>query len=136
MPDAEGHPAPEDMELGKIFAALADPLRRKVVLTLLQEDGETPRACGTFGMPVAKATRTHHFRVLREAGLIFQVDRGNGRLSSLRRAELDQRFPGLLDLLMREGAREAAKAAAAEAASKEASASAQGEMPPKATARA
>ncbi|MEP9366573.1 ArsR family transcriptional regulator [Xanthobacter sp. VNH20] len=115
MPDAEGHPAPEEMELGKIFAALADPMRRKVVLTLLQEESETPRACGTFGMPVAKATRTHHFRVLREAGLIFQVDRGNGRLSNLRRAELNQRFPGLLDLLMHEGAREAGKAAGAEA---------------------
>jgi DNA-binding transcriptional ArsR family regulator len=136
VPDAEGHPAPEDMELGKIFAALADPLRRKVVLTLLREEGETPRACGTFGMPVAKATRTHHFRVLREAGLIFQVDRGNGRVSSLRRAELDRRFPGLLDLLMHEAAREAAKAAAAEAPSGEALASAQGDMPPKATARA
>lgn len=136
MPDAEGHPAPEDMELGKIFAALADPLRRKVVLTLLQEDGETPRACGTFGMPVAKATRTHHFRVLREAGLIFQVDRGNGRLSSLRRSELDQRFPGLLDLLMHEAAREAAKTAAAEADSGDVSPSAPGEPRAKAAARA
>jgi hypothetical protein len=87
-------------------------------------------------MPVAKATRTHHFRVLREAGLIFQVDRGNGRLSCLRRSELDQRFPGLLDLLMHEAAREAAKTAAAEADSGDVSPSAPGEPSAKAAARA
>lgn len=106
MPDAEGHPAPEEMDLGKIFSALADPMRRQVVVALAREPEEAPKACTTFRLPVAKATRTHHFRVLREAGLIFQVDRGNGRFSTLRRAELDRRFPGLLDLVLREAARE------------------------------
>jgi hypothetical protein len=42
---------------------------------------------------------THHFRVLREAGLIRQVDYGNSRKVTLRREDLQKRFPGLLDLV-------------------------------------
>jgi DNA-binding transcriptional ArsR family regulator len=99
MPDRNGHPAPEEMELGAIFAALADPLRRKIVLTLAAEP-DTVRHCSSFELPVTKATRTHHFRVLREAGLIRQVDLGNARTNQLRLDELRQRFPGLVELLM------------------------------------
>ena len=50
-------------------------------------------------MPVSKSTRTHHWRTLREAGLIIQRDAGNGTFVRLRRAEFDHRFPGLLDTL-------------------------------------
>ncbi|MFH8370817.1 ArsR/SmtB family transcription factor [Streptomyces sp. NPDC018031] len=101
MPDAEGHPEPREMELRTILAALSDPLRYEVVSALLAEEPETARHCSSFGLPVSKSTRTHHFRVLREAGLVRQVDRGNSRMATLRRAELDARFPGLLDLVAR-----------------------------------
>lgn len=84
-----------------MLAALSDPLRYQVVSALLAEPPETARHCSSFGLPVSKSTRTHHFRVLREAGLIRQVDRGNSRMATLRRAELDARFPGLLDLVAR-----------------------------------
>ncbi|WP_411123185.1 ArsR/SmtB family transcription factor [Streptomyces sp. x-19] len=57
-----------------------------------------------FLLPVSKATVTHHFRTLREAGLIRQVNRGNSRTATLRRADVEQRFPGLLALLTAEGA--------------------------------
>lgn len=98
MPDSEGHPSTEEMELGEIFAALADPLRRRVVLMLAREPGE--RSCSSFDLPVTKATRTHHFRVLRESGLIRQRNCGNGRMNQLRREDLDRRFPGLIDLVL------------------------------------
>jgi DNA-binding transcriptional ArsR family regulator len=88
------------MDLGTIFAALADPLRRQVILALAADPEGHERHCSSFGLPVSKATRTHHFRVLREAGLIRQTDRGNSRMTQLRRAELDQRFPGLIALLV------------------------------------
>lgn len=52
-------------------------------------------------MPVAKSTKTHHWRVLREAGLIRQRDAGNGTFVRLRRAEFEQCFPGLLDTVTR-----------------------------------
>lgn len=99
MSDPLWHPDVAALDLGQVLAALADPQRRRVVRELAA-GGDAPRLCATFAMPVAKATRTHHFRVLREAGLIRQVDLGNGRTNTLRRAELDQRFPGLLAALL------------------------------------
>ncbi|MFF5448778.1 ArsR/SmtB family transcription factor [Streptomyces sp. NPDC012888] len=102
MPDAEGHPDRGEMELGKVLAALADPLRRSVVRELAAAPDGTARTCSSFALPVSKATVTHHFRVLREAGLVRQVDRGNSRMATLRRSDIEQRFPGLLALLAAE----------------------------------
>lgn len=110
MAEELAQPAAEEMELGAIFAALADPLRRQVVLALAAEPGAV-RLCSSFALPVAKATRTHHFRVLREAGLIRQIDHGNSRTNQLRVAELRRRFPALVELLLAE-ARAAPPAAA------------------------
>lgn len=96
------HPELSELDLGKVMAALADPIRRYVVVTLgLQELG-SEQSCTAFGLPVTKATRTHHFRVLREAGLIRMRDRGNLALTSLR-PDVDLRFPGLLELVRAEG---------------------------------
>jgi DNA-binding transcriptional ArsR family regulator len=61
---------------------------------------EDKRTCGSFDLPVTKSTCTHHFRVLREAGLIRQKLEGTTRLNSLRRDDLDFRFPGLLDSVL------------------------------------
>ncbi|MFF1905190.1 ArsR/SmtB family transcription factor [Kitasatospora sp. NPDC058218] len=102
MPDEEGHPAVEEIELGKVLSALADPLRRRVVRELAGAPDGTARTCSSFALPLSKATVTHHFRTLREAGLIRQVDRGNSRMADLRRADIDARFPGLLAILTAE----------------------------------
>ncbi|AOF93032.1 bacterial regulatory, arsR family protein (plasmid) [Sinorhizobium sp. RAC02] len=101
--DKEGHPDEDEITLGAVLSALADPLRRRVVMELAQAPTGTDRTCVSFGLPVSKATLTHHFRVLREAGLIRQVDRGNSRAATLRRDEIDRRLPGLLDLVQAEG---------------------------------
>lgn len=98
----EEHPSLEDLALGPILSALADPMRRRVVADLARAPEGAERTCSSFGLPVTKATRTHHFRVLREAGLIWQIDRGNCRMTSLRRADIEERFPGLLSLILRE----------------------------------
>lgn len=97
------HPGIDDIDLGKVLAALADPLRRAVVITLTQHDDDFEQNCTAFGLPVTKATRTHHFRVLREAGLIRMQDRGNLIMTSLRRADLETRFPGLLAAICADG---------------------------------
>ncbi|MFG2974866.1 ArsR/SmtB family transcription factor [Streptomyces sp. NPDC048331] len=102
MPDEDGHPSPEEMSLQAVLTALADPLRYAVVSELLREPVGAERTCASFALPVSKSTTTHHFRVLREAGLVRQVDRGNSRAATLRRADLDRRFPGLLDLITAE----------------------------------
>ncbi|MCK2213069.1 helix-turn-helix domain-containing protein [Actinomadura sp. ATCC 31491] len=90
------------MDLGKVLAALADDRRRRVVAELAADPEDRERACGSFDLPVKKATRTHHFRVLREAGLVTQRDHGNGSTLRLRRTDIERRFPGLLRLLVDE----------------------------------
>jgi DNA-binding transcriptional ArsR family regulator len=97
------HPAPQDIELAAVLHALSDPIRLAIVAGLAAED---KRTCGSFDLPVTKSTCTHHFRVLREAGVIRQQLEGTTRLNSLRREELDARFPGLLDSVLEAAARD------------------------------
>jgi DNA-binding transcriptional ArsR family regulator len=92
------HPATDDLELPPVLHALSDPQRLRIVRKL-SADPE-PRPCGAFDVNVSKSTCTHHFRVLREAGVIEQQQLGTARLNSLRRADLDRRFPGLLDAVL------------------------------------
>lgn len=96
-------PEPGDIELTDVLSALADPVRLGMVAALAEHDGDVP--CGTFALPVGKSTASWHFRVLREAGVLHQYDRGTRRFNQLRRADLDARFPGLLDLVLAEGRR-------------------------------
>jgi DNA-binding transcriptional ArsR family regulator len=102
------HPAVEELELGAVLHALSDPVRLQIVAKLAHSEGD--HTCGSFGLPVTKSTCTHHFKVLREAGVIRQRAQGTTRLNRLRREDLDARFPGLLDTVLR--AAEAAQAAA------------------------
>ena len=87
------HPSRADLSLPEVLYALSDPLRLRIVQTLAA--GEE-RACGTFDLPLAKATISYHFKVLREAGVIAMRRAGAQHLSSLRTVDLDARFPGLL----------------------------------------
>ena len=91
------HPARDELDLTAVMHALSDPARRKVVRTLAAE-GE--RACGTFPLGVTKATASHHFKVLREAGITMTRVDGAHRYLTLRRDDLDARFPGLLDAVL------------------------------------
>ena len=84
-----------------VLAALSDPVRLQIVRTLAAE--EEGRACGTFDLPVTKSTASHHFKVLREAGLIEQEMRGRTRHTTLRREHVEREYPGLLDLVLRAG---------------------------------
>jgi DNA-binding transcriptional ArsR family regulator len=92
------HPGAEEIELAAVLHALSDPMRLQIVGALAAGD---ERTCKSFELPVVKSTCTHHFRVLREAGVIRQRQVGTMRLNSLRREELDRRFPGLLDAVLR-----------------------------------
>lgn len=99
-PSAPEHIHPREVALATALAALADPVRLTLVRELAAaEDWERP--CGSFDVPVRKAALSHHFAVLRQAGLLEQRDRGQRRYNRLRRPEFDERFPGLLDLALR-----------------------------------
>lgn len=93
------HTDPEAVSLQAALEALADPVRRSI-LRQLAASPEWSRACGTFDLAVTKATSSHHFAVLRGAGLIEQRDEGARRLNRLRVEEFDRRFPGLLKLVL------------------------------------
>ncbi len=91
-------PEPAAMRLESVLQALGDPVRLQIVRQL--KDCPDPKACGSFGLPVGKSTASHHFKVLREAGVIRQRIDGRERLSELRSDELEQRFPGLLGSIL------------------------------------
>src|SRR5690349_6997586 len=88
-------PMPESAEisLDAVLDAFADPVRLEIVRELA---GVTECACGLLTVPVAVSTRSHHLRTLREAGITRTRVAGTQRLVSLRRDDLDGRFPGLL----------------------------------------
>jgi DNA-binding transcriptional ArsR family regulator len=98
---APEHTHPDEVPVLTALAALADPVRAQLVRELAASDDWT-RSCGTFDVPVGKAAKSHHFAVLRAAGLVEQRDEGPKRVNRLRREEFDARFPGLLALVLRE----------------------------------
>jgi DNA-binding transcriptional ArsR family regulator len=87
------HPPLDDVALAEVLHALSDPVRLEIVRRLA-DAGESP--CGALGVVVSKSTVSHHLQVLRQAGLTQTRANGTQRLVSLRRDELDERFPGLL----------------------------------------
>ncbi|MFF4605656.1 ArsR/SmtB family transcription factor [Streptomyces sp. NPDC001339] len=103
-PPASSPPADADqpetdrIRLGELLQAFSDPLRREIVRRLAT-DGEA--GCGDIELPVTRATGSYHFRILRTAGWTHTRRIGRERYISLRRADLEERFPGLVDALLR-----------------------------------
>jgi DNA-binding transcriptional ArsR family regulator len=92
------HPSTEALQLSTVLAALSDPLRLALVRRLAGEG--TGLACSCLGSPAQKTKLSYHLRILREAGVTSTRAEGTSRLVSLRREDLDARFPGLLDLVL------------------------------------
>ncbi|MEU7085130.1 ArsR/SmtB family transcription factor [Streptomyces achromogenes] len=82
-----------DAELAAVLRALGDPVRLALIRRMA-EDGES--ACSPDGLDVPRSTLSHHWRILREAGITETRRAGKARLMTLRRAVLDVRFPGTL----------------------------------------
>jgi DNA-binding transcriptional ArsR family regulator len=102
------HPARGELELSSVLHALSDPARLEIVRRLAE--GDEP-SCGTFDLGLSKATLSHHFRVLRESGVIHTRPEGRKRLLSLRNDDLEARFPGLLEAVLAAKGRRAKSAA-------------------------
>jgi DNA-binding transcriptional ArsR family regulator len=91
------HPDPDEFTLTAVLAALSDPVRVGVVRLLA--DGRE-RGWGELQAPVAKSTLSHHLRVLRDAGITRTRQEGTRCFLVLRRADLESRFPGLIDAVL------------------------------------
>jgi DNA-binding transcriptional ArsR family regulator len=88
-----------ETNLTDVLQALADPVRLAIVRGLAEET--EPQACGTFSyLGVSPSTLSHHFKVLREAGVIETEPFGHQRLNTLSRDALDAKYPGLLDSVL------------------------------------
>jgi DNA-binding transcriptional ArsR family regulator len=87
------HPSIDDVTMEEIFHALSDPVRLGIVRQLAREGDQT---CSALDGGRPKSTVSHHFRVLRDAGLVHTRVEGVVHMNALRRKELDDRFPGLM----------------------------------------
>lgn len=83
----------EELSLPDVLHALSDPVRLQIVRSLADREEQN---CSAVEASVSKSTLSHHFKVLREAGVTHTRVNGTHRLVSLRRDELEERFPGLL----------------------------------------
>ena len=97
MHDDLDHPRPEEISITDVLAALASPLRLDVVRRLSEGEELT---CGTALPGTSKSTASHHWKVLRRAGVLQQRREGRVVHMSLRRTDLDARFPGLIDAVL------------------------------------
>jgi DNA-binding transcriptional ArsR family regulator len=93
------HPEREAIELVEVLQALGDPVRLQIVRFLADCDGMV--ACHEIPIPVSKSTGSHHLKVLREAGVVRGKVDGTRKYHTLRRDDLEARFPGLLDSVLR-----------------------------------
>ncbi|WP_433332023.1 ArsR/SmtB family transcription factor [Spirillospora sp. CA-294931] len=91
------HPSTEEIELVDVLAALGHPVRLEIAQALAS--GEE-RFCGEILPDESRSSMTHHWRALRESGVIYQRRSGRKLYLTLRRGDLDVRFPGLLDLVL------------------------------------
>jgi DNA-binding transcriptional ArsR family regulator len=91
------HPRVDELDLTDVLHALSDPVRLEIV-RLLADQQERP--CSAVEAKVAKSTLSHHFKVLREAGITFTRANGTHRLVSLRIDDLEERFPGLISSVL------------------------------------
>ncbi|MET8826918.1 helix-turn-helix domain-containing protein [Streptomyces sp. NPDC004610] len=102
------HPTREEIRLEAVLHALSDPMRLRIVRELAAVQGDE-LSCSHFDLPVTKSTTTHHFRVLRESGMIQQNYRGTAKMNSLRLSDLDGLFPNLLASVLTGADRQAAR---------------------------
>ncbi len=92
------HPTVEQMCLSTVLNALGDPTRLQIIKNLANQEETT---CACCNIDLTKSALSHHFKVLRESGLIKVRILGKQRFMSIRYAELNSRFPGLLECVMK-----------------------------------
>ena len=95
-------PLRDEISLSKVLHALSDPVRMEIVLKIARA-GQV--ACGAFDIAMPKSTLSHHFKVLRESGVVATRKEGNVLINSIRYDDLEERFPGVVDAIIAAGNR-------------------------------
>jgi DNA-binding transcriptional ArsR family regulator len=97
------HAAPDlaEVDVLTVLQALSDPVRLQIVRQLAGCTGDDlGLMCGQIALPVGKSTASHHLKTLHNAGITVERAQGVCKYVQLRRAELDERFPGLLESVL------------------------------------
>lgn len=102
------HPSRDDITLAGVLAALADPMRIEILRRLMKESGCHSCSEAAPCPDMAKSTLSNHFRILREAGLVRTVKQGVENRNTVRLAEINDLFPGLLKTVMKLAEKDAA----------------------------
>ena len=84
-----------------VLQALADPVRLEIVRQLARCKGEGEMSCGSIEVPVTKSTASHHLRTLTSAGIVGEREEGRNKYIWLRRSDLEVRYPGLIEAVLR-----------------------------------
>jgi DNA-binding transcriptional ArsR family regulator len=94
-------PVAAEFELPRVLAALADR-HRLATVQYLARTGESwcSRVMQDIGLEMSKSTFSHHLRILREAGVVSKRMEGTKSFMCVRKADLDARFPGLIDSIL------------------------------------
>jgi DNA-binding transcriptional ArsR family regulator len=92
------HPDQKDISLAGVLYALGDPVRLEIVRRLAEK---TEQPCAALDCSLAKSTMSHHFRILRESGVIHSRKEGTQYINTLRCDDLEALFPGLLEAVLR-----------------------------------
>jgi len=90
----------------QVLAALHDPVRLEMVRRL--SNAGAPLQCGALYDGINKSTATHHFKILREAGVTERLVIENLTYQRLRTDEVEAALPGLLGSVVSSANREAA----------------------------
>jgi DNA-binding transcriptional ArsR family regulator len=90
-------PLRDEITLTQVLHALSDPVRMEIVLKIARSGAV---ACGAFDIPMPKSTLSHHFKVLRESGVVASRREGNELMNSLRVEDLEARFPGVIKAII------------------------------------
>lgn len=91
------HPRKNEISLSAVLYALSDQIRLEIIRGLA-EGGE--QSCSALKIPIPKSTLSHHYKVLRESGVIHTRMEGTQRFISIRKEDLNDRFPGLLQAIL------------------------------------
>ena len=102
------HPTRDQIELPMVLDCLSDPTRLAIVYSLAQRERDgVELCCGDFNALSGKSNLAYHFAKLRESGVMQTRIVGTNRLMRLRREDLEARFPGLLDAVIKAAGRDA-----------------------------
>jgi DNA-binding transcriptional ArsR family regulator len=90
-----------EVDVATVLQALSDPVRLEIVRQLAGCGTGGELTCGELELPVTKSTGSHHLKILAAAGVIGERAEGTRKHLCLRRSELESRFPGLIDSVLK-----------------------------------